>query len=66
MSDIVIDIISDIRIYVDRQKKEIISTSTLDIGMTLSLPMTLYRDWAVVLVPKGGGSHKHKSWVVNR
>ena len=66
MSDIVIDIISDIRIYVDCPKYETVSSASLDIRMILGRPMTLYREWAVVFVSRGGGSHKHKSWAVNR
>ena len=53
MSDIVIDIISDIRIYVDRPKYEIVSISPLDIRMILGLLMKLYREWAVVFVSRG-------------
>ena len=44
----------------------IVSTSPLDIRMTLSLPMAIYREWAVVFVSRGGGAHKHKFWAVNR
>ena len=60
MSDIVIGyknipVFSE-RIWADRSKNGVASTSLLDIRMTLSLPITLYREWAVVFVSRGGGA----------
>ena len=43
-NDIVIDIISGTRTYVDRSKYESVCSSPLDIKTTLSLPITLYRE----------------------
>ena len=63
MLDVVIDLISDIIMYMDRPKYEFLSSSPMDIRMTLGHPKTLYRDWAI---SRGGGTHKHKSWPVNR